>query len=87
MTTHFGAKSTSDQVLRDIDLSGKNVLITGANVGIGFESALSIAKHKANVYASKERKKKKKNQKEFISCFSVIFLFFFFFFIHVFKFF
>jgi len=50
----FGGSSTAEQVLRDIDLSGKNVLITGVTYGgIGFESALQIAKHKANVYGGK----------------------------------
>jgi len=36
-----------------MDLTGKNVLITGSNSGIGFETAFQMAKHNANVYACK----------------------------------
>lgn len=34
----------------DKDLSGKNAIITGANAGIGYSLALSLAKRNANVY-------------------------------------
>ena len=37
------------QVPADVDLSGQTVLITGANSGIGFQSARLYAKHKARV--------------------------------------
>ena len=30
--------------MTDIDLSGKTVLVTGANVGIGYETALALAR-------------------------------------------
>ena len=43
MTTSFGAMSTTGEVLRGIDLSGKRVLVTGVSAGIGVESAR--AKH------------------------------------------
>ena len=37
------------QIPADADLSGQTVLITGANSGIGFQSARLYAKHKARV--------------------------------------
>ncbi len=49
MTRLFGATSTTDQVLEDIDLSGKRVLVTGVSAGIGVETARSLAAHGAHV--------------------------------------
>ena len=31
MTANFGAKSTADEVLSDVDLNGKRFLVTGAS--------------------------------------------------------
>jgi NAD(P)-dependent dehydrogenase (short-subunit alcohol dehydrogenase family) len=49
MTTSFGATSTTDEVLRGIDLSGKRVLVTGVSAGLGVESARALVAHGAEV--------------------------------------
>src|ERR1700726_3389725 len=49
MTTSFGATSTTDEVLRGIDLTGKRVLVTGVSAGLGVESARALAAHGAEV--------------------------------------
>lgn len=45
----FDASSTALQVLHGRDLTGKIAIITGANAGIGFETARSLAKHGCTV--------------------------------------
>ena len=49
MTTPFGAKSTTDEVLAGIDLAGKRILITGVSAGLGVETARALAAHGAAV--------------------------------------
>ena len=49
MKNPFGATSTTDEVLRGIDLSGKRVLVTGVSAGLGIESARALAAHGAEV--------------------------------------
>ena len=49
MTNSFGATSTTDEVLRGIDLSGKRVLVTGVSAGLGVETARVLAAHGAEV--------------------------------------
>lgn len=45
----FGAKTTADEVLAGLDLRGKTALVTGANVGLGFETARALASRRARV--------------------------------------
>jgi NAD(P)-dependent dehydrogenase (short-subunit alcohol dehydrogenase family) len=49
MTSSFGASSTTDQVLRGVNLSGKRVLVTGVSAGLGVETARALAAHGAKV--------------------------------------
>ena len=45
----FGARSTADQVLAGIDLSGKRIVVTGCNSGIGLETMSALAANGAQV--------------------------------------
>ena len=45
----FGARSTADQVLAGIDLSGRRFAVTGCNSGIGFEIMNALAANGAEV--------------------------------------
>jgi NAD(P)-dependent dehydrogenase (short-subunit alcohol dehydrogenase family) len=45
----FGAKSTTDEVLAGVDLTGKRVLVTGVSAGLGVETARALAAHGAEV--------------------------------------
>ena len=49
MTKQFGAKSTTDDVLEGIDLSGKRALVTGVSAGLGVETARTLKAHGAEV--------------------------------------
>ncbi|MBS0334743.1 MAG: SDR family NAD(P)-dependent oxidoreductase [Proteobacteria bacterium] len=49
MTATFGEKSTTDDVLQGVDLSGKRILVTGVSAGLGVETARSLAAHGAQV--------------------------------------
>src|SRR4029077_6697666 len=47
MAERFGATSTTEDVLRGINLQGKRILVTGVSAGIGVETARSVAAHGA----------------------------------------
>jgi NAD(P)-dependent dehydrogenase (short-subunit alcohol dehydrogenase family) len=49
MTDSFGAKSTTDEVLQGIDLTGKRILVTGVSAGLGVETARTLKAHGATV--------------------------------------
>jgi NAD(P)-dependent dehydrogenase (short-subunit alcohol dehydrogenase family) len=49
ITTPFGFKSTAAEVAEGIDLSGKQVIITGATSGIGLETARAVAQTGAEI--------------------------------------
>jgi len=42
MSEQFGAKSTADEVLAGVDLTGKRFLVTGVSAGIGLETARAL---------------------------------------------
>lgn len=45
----FGARSTADQVLAGIDLTGKHFLVTGSTSGIGLQTASALAANGGHV--------------------------------------
>ncbi|MGV9323764.1 SDR family NAD(P)-dependent oxidoreductase [Streptosporangium sandarakinum] len=51
----FGARSTADDVLAGIELSGKNVLITGGYSGLGLEATSALARAGAYVIVPARR--------------------------------
>jgi NAD(P)-dependent dehydrogenase (short-subunit alcohol dehydrogenase family) len=54
----FGKDSTTDEVLRNVDLSGKRVFITGVSAGLGVETARAALSHGAHVIAAARDLKK-----------------------------
>jgi NAD(P)-dependent dehydrogenase (short-subunit alcohol dehydrogenase family) len=58
MTAAFGAKSTTDDVLEGVDLSGKRILVTGVSAGLGVETARALAAHGATVVGAARDLKK-----------------------------
>jgi WW domain-containing oxidoreductase len=48
-TIPFGSRSTADKVLAGIDLTGKQIVVTGCNSGIGFETMSALCANGAHV--------------------------------------
>ena len=49
LNSGFTAASTADDVVEDIDLSGKNVIVTGGHAGLGLETTRALSKAGASV--------------------------------------
>ena len=49
MMSNFDATTTTSEVLSDISLKGRTVLITGASTGLGLASAIALAQVGANL--------------------------------------
>jgi NAD(P)-dependent dehydrogenase (short-subunit alcohol dehydrogenase family) len=49
MAANFGAKSTTEDVLKGVNLKGKRILVTGVSAGLGVETARTLAAHGADV--------------------------------------
>ena len=47
--TAYNARSTTDDVLSGVDLSGKRILVTGVSAGLGVETARALVAHGADV--------------------------------------
>jgi len=52
----FGARSTTDDVLRDIDLTGKLALVTGGYAGLGLETTRALTRAGARVVVPARRR-------------------------------
>lgn len=49
MSAQFGATSTTEDVLKGVDLTGKRALVTGTSAGLGVETARALVAHGAHV--------------------------------------
>jgi len=49
-TLDYNARSTADQVIAGIDLSGRHIVVTGCNSGLGFETMSSLGANGALVF-------------------------------------
>lgn len=60
--SEFNAKSTTEEVIKGIDLSGKIAIVTGGNTGIGLETVKTLSKAGATVIVpARDIEKAKRN--------------------------
>jgi NAD(P)-dependent dehydrogenase (short-subunit alcohol dehydrogenase family) len=65
MAANFGAKSTTEDVLKGVDLRGKRILVTGVSAGLGVETARTLVAHGADVVgAARDLEKAKRATSE-----------------------
>ncbi|XP_075974265.1 WW domain-containing oxidoreductase [Anticarsia gemmatalis] len=63
----FDGSSTAFQVLHGVDLSGKYAIVTGSNIGIGYETAKALARHGCNVlFANRNMEATQKAMEEIV---------------------
>lgn len=61
MARQFGFESTAEEVARDVDLSGKTIVVTGVSAGLGIETARVLAGRGAKVVCvARDREKTEK---------------------------
>jgi len=60
----YGSSTTAEEVAKDIDLKGKYILITGANTGIGRETARVLATKGAIIHIGCRDQKRGKEAEE-----------------------
>lgn len=58
MSKIFGARSTTDEVLDGVDLSGRRILVTGVSAGLGVQTARALAARGAHVVGAARDLKK-----------------------------
>ena len=56
--SRFGYGSSAEDVTRGLDLSGRTILVTGSNSGIGFETLRVLALRDARVIAAARTEEK-----------------------------
>jgi NAD(P)-dependent dehydrogenase (short-subunit alcohol dehydrogenase family) len=65
MAAKFGTKSTTEDVLKGVDLKGKRILVTGVSAGLGVETARALVAHGADVVgAARDLEKAKRATSE-----------------------
>jgi NAD(P)-dependent dehydrogenase (short-subunit alcohol dehydrogenase family) len=65
MAAKFGAESTTEDVLKGVDLKGKRILVTGVSAGLGVETARALVAHGADVVgAARDLEKAKRATSE-----------------------